>query len=550
MNKSDIQDKLNIQLDLNYKSTKDLILIFAYYTQMLSAKELAYMCDLTETYSYGTIRRTILRLVKDGLLCSHKLRKSDCGTYNIYYLTLEGYNYASCLIEHIEPYRSFKDRHPNTVLHDYSTGMNFIQFFLSDLPFHFYHETTFAANMNNIDGSKIYAGISTDALAIIPEKGANHIYYIEQDMGTESIWQLIDKIKRYIRNNLLSDERSEIIFSFRSPYINIEHSKCLTVNKVRDLLTQISSYLSETEDIDNTGAAGRGAVLIKDFSFSGAAVKDTAAEFISCVPGGGDFSVSDLTNYLDDLSKNVSDRNIDYGLLQYNLSRKKQVHFARRRYFSILKNLSSSLLSAKSINSVINYFLNGGSCYVSATCDLNKLLYRIYNVSSPLILDEYANTLNLYNDHRRNWLAMLQYDILPSYFPDFDTSGYTPSMTFTACRSCNMDQLEDHSITFKRCFTYYFNDEPCYVSIELLSDDIGSYVRTHYAYWHIDFSTPVIIVLTVTDIADAYKFCELANYYLPYGRIFFGRFSICFHLIGSDDLFVIGIDKEIKPCTN
>lgn len=191
----------------------ETILMLAYACQYITREELSFYFGPTMANSMA--RRRFSQMVRDKMLASETFKPLDGFSRNAYCLARPVIENVGMLFP-LECRNSIKKRRTSGIVpeHDYSCGINMIQLIVSGLNFIWRKEYVLQGQY------RTKRTVRTDLVAAVKGREQRTLY-IEQDMGTENIGQLIEKIAAYGDHSVHQDENNILFFSMRkvSDYI-------------------------------------------------------------------------------------------------------------------------------------------------------------------------------------------------------------------------------------------------------------------------------------------------------------------------------------------
>lgn len=174
------------------------VLFFAYMCQYITYDELSTF--LGKFYSNSAVRIGVSQLVDKKLLRREKFKSTEGLAKYAFCLTKKGVdNVLPLLPYHLS--HNIKTRYSGGMvpLHDYYCGINMMHFFVSPLQFLWEKEVVYSNKLR------------PDIILSVKDKGIVPRIFIEQDMGTEDHWKLLNKLNKY--NELELTANSIVIFS-------------------------------------------------------------------------------------------------------------------------------------------------------------------------------------------------------------------------------------------------------------------------------------------------------------------------------------------------
>lgn len=486
------------------ESCEDVILVTAYYAECITVEEIYVLFHDIVHYDYDNVRlhKVFTKLKDDGLLDIAKLPHRDQLSRCVYALTKQGHAAISTMI--LKP-RAFNDvlrsvkKDGISIQHTYSCGLSFIHALCSQEPFSFDHETTFKDGRVTAKNTKSGGSVTSDAILHIKDKKTRQFvrhYYVEQDMGTESNIELVQKIYGYISNGVIGDSNlSSIVFLFRKPYL-IPDEPCFNLKKVKTLCA----------DFEKSGA---GTLSGLTHCTDGAVL----SSLLGVLPESRDFDVEDLKNYYAELERK------DYERYQYVSAAclQKQAVFARKRRQNLTEIFMSKVVAGKT-NKAIDLFLSGAHVYAFAT-DMFK--YYLRHICTAERLKKFTDSLAF---------------SVSRYFPGLEPDSYSPLFT------CKGTKTHTPPVSYANSYAYSGG----HVCFEFPFADIGAYIRMAYGCnYIIPDSDSLIVCMVVENELEAHFISDYLHYLGSFERLPRGRLFFTFLNLSAKELYVCSSTKDV-----
>lgn len=205
-----LAEKFNIETEgIDNRSYLRLsIMMLAYICQYITREELSFYFG--DIFSSANIRMALSRMVKEGVLRKDHFHVKDSSSTHAYCLTQKAVDAAGALFP-LECRNMVTVRRSNGVVpvHDYSAGINMLHFINSSFDFSWRKEFVFPGYRRTIRSVRV------DYVVSVHGEHQKKIY-IEQDMGTETIGRLIEKIACYSDHGITGEMNSCMVFSMRT----------------------------------------------------------------------------------------------------------------------------------------------------------------------------------------------------------------------------------------------------------------------------------------------------------------------------------------------
>lgn len=368
--------------------------------------------------------------------------------------------------------------------HDYGVGISILQLMLLGKPFDVIKEVNYAATERKSRGS-----LCVDAQ--IHFYGTDYEVFMEQDMGTESYFELVSKLYLYKKHGLTRG-RNCVLFSSHElmPY-----SSCVTFNKkemeklyqalreeearslreyeelyledasedVRRLFTKfavrVNYYIALTERNERVDA--------KDIDDNCKVIRNTRDM---------DFTIEELRRYIDELTEGTN----PYRQRIYNIEQlKRSLHKFRGMSKYICDLIHDGMFDPKEVMAVLN---DGLSCLVYPSV----LLSRSYDYMEYRMRDMIEN-------------------VLEKYYGDLSGAEYTSLSPFI-----EMDGDIPHCI-LHNCYRMENGSLLC---VEHIGYDVGALCRFYYLYLYCEhINVPLHLVGLVENNDEMLYLSELSGFH-------------------------------------
>lgn len=387
-------------------SLQNSVLFFAYMCQYITYEELSVF--LGRYFAGASVRECISILIEKKLVRKEVFSKGEGQSRSAFCLTKHGIETVLPLLPYNLPH-NIKPRRSGRIvpLHDYYCGMNMLHFFISPLSYLWEKEVVFSNKLR------------PDIVLSMRTKNIPSRVFIEQDMGTEDKWVLLEKLNMYRALQLTED--SMVIYSMGTKLNAPDSDTGLARGFVRELISlmedcQINSvfelyerYLRE----DDTVLSAAVSVLKNPQRFI-----EQFEEFLvwtgvcrSMGTPAGLLSYKNLNRYL----------NHDFSLSEV------------KRFYDDLKT---------PLNPYVNMYINRTNCMYSFNkyCALLELLFSYIGEASWEAVPYVASMLSGYPTY------VVPTTLLSNYFPYIFTGAYDTVKGY-------VDSLKDYypSIT-EECF--------------------------------------------------------------------------------------------------
>lgn len=215
-----IANRFHLTSNETESSLRISILAVTYMCQYISYEELSVYFG--SYFSGSAVRRMVRRMVDSGILKREKFEFQDSHSRYAFCLGKRAIEYAGSLFP-LECRQNLKVRRSLGIVpeHDYSAGINMFHLLASPLSFTWKKEFMFGGIQ------KVKRSLCVDYVVPITNEQHPVCLYIEQDMGTETIGRLIEKIEIYGDHGIPSQASSILVFSFRSAQPAIARSSYL-----------------------------------------------------------------------------------------------------------------------------------------------------------------------------------------------------------------------------------------------------------------------------------------------------------------------------------
>lgn len=365
-------------------------------------------------------------------------------------------------------------------LHDYGVGLSVLSLLRLGSPFSMHKECSLGSENTNL---RVRGNVMVDALIRFNRAYDNFSLYLEQDTGTESVFQLTTKLDKYDNFGLMFPDQNAIIISShyvqpysKSPYFiqkwvtellgNIKASGSSGVydyyTKNKPLLS--SSILEEIEDF----------LIMLELCY-----RDSQDPSTLVYVGDEDFSISDLECYLDGLANQSNAyQQYDYIKAQNALAAAKTKNLA----YLIVSRINDGKYD------LLRPYLNGYSTLVIPSVTLSTYVSLVLP-HDTFLLDIYKKALSLY-------LPLDAWTYNDFYVVNNTTPNYP-------------------SITFRNVFVH--PETGRLVAIEHIGRDLGAIARIYTALRiskQYPSCYPIIVVGVCSNHEEASAFCSVTGFQL------------------------------------
>lgn len=238
---------------------RETVLIITYLCEYITREELStYFGSL---FSSSSKFRLLDRLVDEKLLKTCRFPIQDSYSRRAYCLTDVGADAIGTLLPLSSRHKIVQRRNGGVVPeHDYSIGINILHFIISDLTFIWRKEFVLSS------GSRHLASVQSDGIISVSSDIQPRIFYLEQDMGNETIGMIVEKISAYGNMaEISSDDRSCILFSMRTvPDREVMQSVSLS-GSAKPLIELIKRL--ESEYLSSHGLTEKNALQVELWDF-------------------------------------------------------------------------------------------------------------------------------------------------------------------------------------------------------------------------------------------------------------------------------------------
>lgn len=215
-----LSEKLPLVVPLNSEPLTTILLILMIYVPIISEEEFFYFFVVKST---STIHRAFDLLRDSGMIDSvylygnnkttlHNSSYTDSRTSKVFLLTRKGYGKVCHYVgQDKKQYKAFKS--DKYYMHAYSTGWNILTVLTNPfIPRLLNYESEYKLGLNNV--KDIYCD------GMIELSGAT--LYLEQDVGTEKIDELRDKLIRYgLKSYSMDRNHDYVVLTVRRRYVTI-----------------------------------------------------------------------------------------------------------------------------------------------------------------------------------------------------------------------------------------------------------------------------------------------------------------------------------------
>lgn len=402
--------------------------------------------------------------------------------------------------------------------HDYGVGISILQYMLLGKPFEVIKEVTYAGTEMKSRGS-----LCVDAQIRFYDGDYN--IYLEQDMGTESHRELVNKIYLYNKHGLTRG-RSYVVFSSHE----IEkYLSCVTFSKPKmellydALMKEEAHSLGQYEELYLEDAEAE----IKDL-FTRLAVRvnyyyafekgdeskridakniDENTTIIRNV-AGSDFTVEELRRYIDELA----DGNNPYRQRLYNIRQMLKASYKFKGMCNLLCNsIHEGYFKALEVEAVINH---GLSCLVYPSV----LLSRSYD----------------YMEYRMRDVVE---GVIEKYYPGIKDFVYSYNSPYI--------DIEGHP----HCLLHncYATDNGSYLCVEHIGYDVGAFCRFYYMYLNYEhLEVPLHLVALVENEEEILNFARMSGFYTTCTSIKNEAFFLSFLNLNDRERHLCTVHKSEK----
>lgn len=377
-----LSDKFHMDIVDSDAALRTSILCLCYICQYITREEMSFY--LGSYFSSSAIRRMLLRLCEEKLLCKDHFAEKDSYSVYAYCLSKKAIDHAASYFP-LETRQALKRRKSNGLVpeHDYSAGINMLHFLASPLSFLWKKEYTFGGLY------KVRRSLCVDYLVSV--SGSRQIY-LEQDMGTETLGRVIEKLSLYSEHGLTSDEENCLIFSMRIVPPSAKNNSIYSASYARAILKEmqekhIKSLFTYYEQFDGDKAA---VAKLKQFlCVTGVCEAETedADERIRRI-GKHDFTCADMECYCNDLRDMV---NPYFAVLQ----NRQQALSAFRKEMSMADILIRYMEKGHCDREPVRVLLGGFDCYVLPTALLGNY-FKVIMPEKYAQLPKYRASLEKY----------------------------------------------------------------------------------------------------------------------------------------------------------
>lgn len=356
-----LSDTLDISFFNHAQDGTDTLLVLAYIAQYITSEELSAIFG--KEMGNKRVKQCINRLVLRKLLKSEKFTRPDGHSKSAYCLTKRGIETVSTLLPSsiLQP---VKVRRSGGYVpgHDYGCGMSLLSILSMGKAFNYRREYTIGGIY------KKKHSLCIDALVNI----GKDILYVEQDMGTEAIRTLLNKIAAYNEQGLTGSGGGRLVFSCRRAEVPVSDD-CFSL-----------TYLEEIKKYARDGVIS----ALPSLSLKGRACADSLLSVMGVYDQKGarighrDVTYEELMRFMDELEGG-------HNLYRLMVKGKVQVQAAFSTYLSLLRALLPQISHTERYE--VAALLGGFSCCVYPTDLLSS-----YLSDPPLLsyLTEYRPEIN------------------------------------------------------------------------------------------------------------------------------------------------------------
>lgn len=511
-----IASRLLLTKQLTNEQLPTLLLILMLFVPILSEEELCYF--FSGDSAYANFHRAFDLNRQSGLVEGVALypqvknRKTqsdtaDSRTMRAYLITRKGF-YAVC--EYVglshEDYHPIKTSRYN--IHTYSNGFNFFAFLTNPFTKKL---LSYETEVNQAFGKKFLTndrGLCIDDIA----KLSGATLYLEQDMGTENIPKLREKMHKYGLHSdyLITSSTESVVLSFRKGYQCIapvgraKGNKRYSLSALRHTIEAFEHPMSFDamemilEDMDSHKLE----TLIKGLDRD-IIVTDHAQSIYDLY---SDIKKHDLLNNLDTYEK-LKEHYTQYELLRspcyFAEFNNIQYRFMLNRRNGLIKDMIDSSDGFKLI----------GKDYGRTNHDVTSYVLKSLHVYTvPTIMLSYYLPFILYQS---SFVKEVIENTLASYpmFKGFDKKSYKPKFYID---NKSPYRIPDSRIRYGFTMSNYYESDGFILFIENLSLDLGAVARVSaakqsFSQEYVRGRKNVAIIALVDSIEDAEYFRDLLN---------------------------------------
>lgn len=463
------------------------IFLLAYVCYPLSMPELASM--LGKYFATTTNRSKLTRFAARGNLKSYDYGTSDMGAKSAFYLSQKkGEELLSQIPQFFSSARNpFRKTAGKVPVHDYATGMSLLQIMLLERPFTYQKEVGFTPSSTY---KKSKNSLCVDAVVSFQD-GEMETYYIEQDMGTEPIYTLCNKLSCYEKYGL-ARKKGALLFSSHSiqnlptcPSYNATMLKRIQSGMREEMLDSLYDYYICDGDI--LSEKERETLICLMVRCDAAEAYDEHWHRLSAEHAGSalhikqtskTFTLNDLDAYIMDLSMGVLEMRVS----QYNM---QQDRIATNKFRNMCQHFRRLIQWEAFDRGEIRFLLSGFPCLVYPTVFLS---------------------------HASSYLSFENKDAicktLTRYYDGLKESSY--------CKRGTTLYLEEGlSICFNNVFILPDGRRVC---VEHIGKDVSAFVRFYYFYYMRDYHKEPIHLIGIGSEEDILFLASQFDYFPSHNR--------------------------------
>lgn len=471
---------------------------FGYVLYPFSLKILS--ANLGPFFGKHQIKVRVSRYVSNKLLDIYTFAVKDMDCRGAYYLPLRRHDEMSATLPAFLK-SSIKLRRCSGKVpgHDYGVSLSILQYMLLGRPFEVLREVNYAATQRKSRGS-----LCVDAQ--IHFWGSDYTIYLEQDMGTESHFELVKKLYLYKRHELTRG-RSYVVFS---SHLISNYSRCVTfspkeMGKLYEaLLKEDVASLRQYEELYLEDASEEIKDLFVRFAVrvgyyyatrnEGSSERVDAEKITAdCVivrnTRGDDFTIHEMERYLEELADGTN----PYRQRMYNIA---QMRDTIRKFRGMCEHMCylihKGYFDTLEVQTVIN---DGLGCLVYPSV----LLSRSYD----------------YMEYRIRGLVE---SVVAKYYPEILSADYSPLSPFI-----EFENGKPHCL-LHNCYTTAGGS---YLCVEHIGYDMGAFCRFYYLYLYCEMLKVPIHLVGLVESEDEMLF---------FSRI--SGFHTCHTFIKNDSFFL------------
>lgn len=427
--------------------------------------------------STQSVRQQLIFLEKKGFVKKRPVKKGgktvyDGRTKSLYVLTKKGYDEVIDLL--INPPIYYQIKTDKYLMHYYASAHVFLSMLKRGVLLTGYH-------LEKQLGRFAKAGVQeSDLYCDVACYTRTESLFFEQDMGNETISQLIDKFERYNKHSesLLEDGRKPyIVMLFKEPYKDLRNSPCFnvkTIYEIAEVLTVEPSLISYYERLLNN--ENRTELMSKHFI--------TIGDLFSKFPYLKTNKI-DLKEYAEGIENFM-------GKEYYKAFNNYQMRFTYKKRQALLKEYYRNYMTyfddteTEPLYDSFKFFLENRQCYLWPSTDCSRFLEFFYEHDYKIepLVQKYFSDACLYKD------------------------GYwTVNKTNMEKIATPVDRA-DRGLFISMCNTYISG--PYHICVEFPTINIGSFVRVlHLRQRLANFTCGINVYLGVFNKDEAIFIADL-----------------------------------------